>query len=96
MESWPNPSKSIRQVRGCDPRPAEYEAYAPVRYTAPSGEECEGDEEALAPTAATLRAISDAAFAAGLAALQRHCAGAPREPINEDVDLGIFERTHAA
>jgi ubiquinone/menaquinone biosynthesis C-methylase UbiE len=44
----------------------------------------------------SLRAIPNAAFAAGLAALQRHCAAAPQEPIYEDVDLFIFERTAAA
>jgi hypothetical protein len=44
----------------------------------------------------SLGAIADAAFASGLAALEHYCAEAPREPIYENVDLFIFERTAAA
>jgi len=44
----------------------------------------------------SLAAIPDAAFASGLAALERYCAEAPPEPIYENVDLFILERTPAA
>jgi SAM-dependent methyltransferase len=47
-------------------------------------------------TLSSLRAIPDAAFAEGLAALERHCAAAPREPVSEQVDLLVFGRRHAA
>jgi ubiquinone/menaquinone biosynthesis C-methylase UbiE len=47
-------------------------------------------------TLSSLRAIPDAAFAAGLAALDRHCAAALPGPVFEQVELLVFERRSAA
>jgi len=47
-------------------------------------------------TLSSLAAIPDAAFARGLAALERHCAAAPAAPVCEDVEVFVFERSPGA